>query len=130
MADRNTMQRDGKLITLLLATLTLIEAGKIVAVNASGYAVPASDAAGLTVMGRAERRIDNSSGADGDLSVPVLRKGAFFYDNSSTSTVTQAHIGKTVYVEDDETVAAATTHSIAAGKCLAVESNGVWVEVL
>lgn len=128
MADRNTLMKDGKLIVLDVKGSTLIEAGKIVAVDATGMAVPGANTAGLTVMGSSDRRVDNSAGADGDLGVPVKRKQAFLYANSSGNAVTAAQIGKTVYVEDDHTVASSSTNSIAAGTCLGLESTGVWVE--
>ena len=131
MSERNTVRKDALLIGLLVAASTLIEAGKMVAVNATGYAVEASDAAGITVIGIAEETIDNSSGADGDLTVLVQRKQAFKLKNSGTAAVTQATIGDSVYVEDDETVALAAgpTNDIIAGTCLGVESDGVWVEI-
>lgn len=128
MAGRNTLMKDGKLLVLDVKAATLIEEGKIVAVDATGMAVPGADTAGLTVMGSSDKRVDNSGGADGDLGVPVKRKASFLYANASGNAVTAAHIGKTVYVEDDETVASSSTNSIPAGKCLGVESSGVWVE--
>ena len=99
--------------------------------NATGYAVEASDTANLVVMGRAEETVDNSSGSDGDLTIDVRRKKAFKYKNSSGAAVTRASIGANVYVEDDETVAlvGGPTNDIVAGKCLGVETDGVWVEI-
>ncbi len=131
MADRATPYKDGEIITVPVAAATLIEAGKMVARNASGYAVEAADTAGLVVLGRAEARVDNSAGSDGDLSVNVRRKKAFKFKNSATAAVTIASVGSSVYVEDDETVALASgpTNDIVAGKCLGVESDGVWVEI-
>lgn len=130
MADRKTPMKDGELIPLPVAASTLIEAGKMVAANATGYAVEAADAASYKVMGRAEEAVDNSSGADGDLNVLVRRKKAFKYKNSGSNAVTEAHIGTDIYVEDDETVSSSGgTNSIVAGKCLGVESDGVWVEI-
>ncbi len=130
MADRKTQMKDADLIALPVAAGTLIEAGKMVAVNASGYAVEAADSAGLKVMGRADGRADNSGGQNGDVAVLICRKLAFKYRNSGAHSVTGAHTGSNVYVEDDETVAgAAGTNSIVAGKCLGIESDGVWVEI-
>ena len=131
MSERNTARKDGKLISLLVAASTKIEAGKMVAVNATGYAVEASDTAGIIVVGVAEETIDNSAGSDGDLSVLVQRGQAFKMKNSGTTAITQAAVGSNVVVEDDETVttAAGATNDITAGKCLGVESDGVWVEI-
>lgn len=130
MPDRKTPMKDGELIVLLVATAVAIGAGKMVAVNASGYAIEAADAAGQKVMGRAETAVDNASGANGAISVNVRRKKAFKYKNSGTNAVAVAHIGTNIYVKDSETVSSAGgTNNIVAGKCLGVDADGVWVEI-
>lgn len=131
MAERNTPHKDGQLVPLKMEESTKIEAGKMVSVNAAGYAVEASDTAATIVMGVADETVDNSSGADGDKSVNVVRKKAFKMKNSATAAVTQASVGSNVYVEDDETVALASgpTNDIVAGQCLGVEADGVWVYI-
>jgi len=127
-ADRKTPMRDAETIQLSVAASAKIYAGGMVARNSSGYAVAAADTAGLVVMGRAEEYVDNSSGANGDETVLARRNRAFKFKNSATHAVTVAEIGKDVFVEDDETVAKEPgTNSIVAGKCIAVESDGVWV---
>ena len=127
-ADRKTPMRDGETIRLSVAASTKMYAGGMVAKNASGYTVPAADAAGLMVMGRAEEYVDNSSGANGDETILVRRNRAFKLTNSAGNPVTIAEIGKDVFIEDDETVSKEPgTNSIVAGKCIGVESDGVWV---
>lgn len=129
-ADRKTPMRDGEIIELSVAGSTTIYAGGMVAKNSSGYAVPAADAANLVVMGRAEEYVDNSNGSNGDATVLVRRRKAFKFKNSSSHAVTIAHIGGNVYVEDDETVASSGgSNNIVAGKCIGVDSDGVWVEI-
>jgi hypothetical protein len=71
--------------------------------------------------------VDNSGGSNGTLSAQVKR-GSFRWHNSSGAAVTAAYVGKPVYVEDDKTVAISSSHSIYAGTCIAVDSNGVWVD--
>lgn len=112
-----------------LAADTVIAAGELVAVNASGYAVPAADTAGLTVIGRAESDVDNTDGSAGDLDVTVKR-GVFKYDNSSGNPVTIASIGAACYVEDSTTVAVAAgpDNDIPAGLVIRVESDGVYID--
>ncbi|MCP4106729.1 MAG: hypothetical protein GY749_14525 [Desulfobacteraceae bacterium] len=130
MTDRKTPMMQGEMIPLQVAASTVIEAGKMAAADAAGYAVPAADAANLTVMGRAEEYKDNSSGSDGDETVLVRRKLAFLYGNSAANPVTGAHIGKNIYVEDAETVSSSGgTNSVVAGKCLGFEDGGVWTEI-
>ena len=129
-ADRKTPMRDGETIQLQLAASTKIYAGAMVAKNASGYAVPAADAANLVVMGRSEQYVDNSAGANGDETVLVRRKKTFKYKNSAAHPATIANIGSNLYVEDDETVSTSGgTNNIVAGKCIGVDSDGVWVEI-
>ena len=135
MAERNTVSRSGVIIAALVAAATKIELGKIACANAAGYAVEGSTSPSLTALGLAQATVDNSAGANGAQTVEVKR-GCFKFANSATDAVTQASVGKTVYIEDDETVAKTdgaagedpATKS-AAGKCLGVEADGVWVEI-
>ena len=131
MAERNTFTKDGKLVPYKVAASTKIEAGKMVAVGADGYAVEASDAAGITVVGIADETVDNSSGSDGDLSVNVKRGQIYKLKNSGSTAVTIASVGSAVVVEDDETVttAAGATNDITAGTCMGVDTDGVWVAI-
>ncbi len=129
-ADRMTAHKDGEILVPGVAASTKIYGGGITAVNAAGYALPAADAVGLKVIGKAEEQVDNSSGANGDKTVEVRRKKAFIFKNSGTNAVTIAHLFTNVYVEDDETVSSSGgTNSIVAGKCLDVTSEGVLVEI-
>ena len=129
MAERKTPWRDGAQVVVPVAASTKVEAGKFGAVNAAGYLREAADAAGLTVIGRIDETVDNTAGSNGDLSAPVRRKAAFFLANDGTNPVTQALMGKSVYVKDSQTVSASGgTNSIVAGTCLGLESGGVWVE--
>lgn len=130
MSDRMTERKQGVIVARLVAASTLIEGGKMVALNASGYAVEAADAAGLRVVGVADQRVDNSSGADGALTVRVYEGQLFKMNNSATSAVDVADQGGLVFVEDDATVAdGAGTKGIVAGRCVEVVSDGVWVQI-
>lgn len=129
-ADRNTPMRDGELISVPVAATAKCYAGGMAVANASGYAAPGSTATGLTYLGRFEETVDNTGGSNGAKSVLVRRKQAFKWKNSLTDAVTQAELGQTCYIVDDETVAktdGAGTRS-PAGKVLGVEADGVWVE--
>ncbi|WP_027364016.1 hypothetical protein [Desulfotruncus alcoholivorax] len=128
--DRNTPQRSGEVLALDVAANAEIFAGSLVVLNATGYAAPGSTAVGLKVAGRAEEYVDNSSGADGDAIVRVKR-GVFKFANDIGDPVAQDDLLGTCYIVDDQTVAAtdgAGTRS-AAGKVIAVEADGVWVEI-
>ena len=99
-----------------------IYAGALVALNSSGKAVPASDTAGLRVLGRAE----NTAAAGEKVNI---RRGAFLFDNGTdTELLTSADIGADCYVLDDQTVGkVGGTAKIKAGKVLDVTDDGVAV---
>lgn len=131
MADRNTPRKDGIEIGLPVAASTKIEAGHLVAVTAAGYAVPAGDTAGYVAMGVAQETVDNSAGVAGDLTVLIRRKNAFKLVNSSTAALAQANVGGIAYVEDSVslTTTAGATNDVVVGIVIAVESDGVWVDI-
>lgn len=129
-ADRNTPRREARLISVPVAAGKKIYAGSLVAANATGFATPGATATTLTYLGRAEETVDNP-GADGAKTVSVRRGEAFKFKNAAGDPVTQASLGKLCYITDDETVSATNaggnTQS-AAGKVIAVDADGVWVE--
>lgn len=126
--DRNTPLMNATVIAVLVASNAKIFAGALVVANANGYAAPGSTAVGLTYLGRAEESVDNTGGADGAATVPVRRLSAFKWGNDGS--ITQAHLGKTAYIVDDQTLAATdgTGTRSAAGRIVGIESDGVWIE--
>lgn len=129
-ADRDTPHKyKERKIDMQMAATTKIYVGALVCADAAGNAVPASDTAGLFVMGRAEEQVDNLTGAAAAKQIPVS-KGVFKFDN--VGTITQANVGDDATVVDDHTVglAAGTTNDIIVGRIEQVESDGVWVAVL
>lgn len=123
----NTPTRTGDLVYLPLAAATIIYAGSLVARDSAGRAVPASDTAGLRVVGRAEETVDNSAGAADALSINI-RLGVFKYANSAANAIDADDVGKLAIVEDDMTVAETDTNLVVAGRILAVDSDGVWID--
>src|SRR4051794_34831581 len=103
--DRNTPRGEGQVKSLGLAASQKIFAGAIVMRNASGYAVEGATALQLVGVGRADERVDNSSGSANDKAIKV-REGTFRFGNSSAGdAITIAEIGKVCYAVDDQTVA-------------------------
>jgi hypothetical protein len=132
-ADINTNERQGQVVNYPIAAATLILTGIMVAVDASGNLNPATDTAGLTVVGRSEQHTDNTAGAAGALQTTAKRGVFGFLNDSSGNAITAADVGVTIAcVLDNQTVtrAAGTTHSIKAG--LVVDFNAsqgiVWVD--
>jgi hypothetical protein len=103
-APRDTVEAKGALAQYPVAAATTIYAGTLVAVNASGYAVPASASSALTVIGRAEKTVTNTSaagfGSAGALDV-LIRKGAFFFTCAGAGITS---VGKMAYVVFDNEV--------------------------
>ncbi len=128
--DRETQNRSGEIINLPVAAATLLPGGGLNAINAAGAVVPAADAAGLKVIGVSDENVDNSSGAAGDKTVNSRRGRVFKFKNDGTNAVAAAHLFTNVYVKDNETVDSdGGTNSIVAGKCIGIDSDGVWVEI-
>lgn len=129
MAERNTPTMRGEVIAVPLAAVA-VEAGKIACANAAGYGVEGSEADDIIALGRFEASVDNSGGNAGDLSVEV-RRGVFKFANSAGDAVDQTCLGKTVYIEDDQTVSKTDNAAArsAAGKCVKLDDDGVWVEI-
>ncbi len=125
-ASRDTPAREGVDVGIGVKTATTIYRGAMVAVDASGWAVPASDTAGLRVVGRAQSTVVNA-GANGAETI-VVRRGIFRWANGDTFT--RADVGTLAYIEDDATVqkAASATHDIPVGTIIDVDSDGVWVD--
>ncbi|ELI8805874.1 TPA: hypothetical protein ACYFH0_001907 [Klebsiella pneumoniae] len=131
MSDRNTPWRNGELVAASVAAATMIYGGHMVGLNASGLAVPASASTTLTIFGVSDEYADNTAGAAGATSVMVRRGKAWKLANLSGDAVTQADVGKSCYVADSITVAKTSNTDArpVAGTVIAVESDGVWVEI-
>lgn len=146
-ASRNTpeMADGGRLRVFGVEANTNLYLGGMLAIDASGYAVPASatttTANALKIIGRVERVVHgipganalNNPGAAGAISV-AARKGVFMYDQDNSITV--AALGQVCFAIDDHTVTAADRASgasvqqyAAAGQVVAIDPSGqVWVD--
>jgi len=129
-ADRITPRRKiDHTATYKVKASTKIWQGGMVATDANGYLVPASDTAALVVVGVAETSVDNSAGSSGDLSCWVS-KGIFQFPMNGTD-IAQAQIGTNATVYDDQTVskASVTTNDIVVGQIEEIDGSTVWVRV-
>lgn len=120
-----------KLMSLPVAASTHIYQGSIVALNVSGYLVPASADASLHIVGVAQIEADNSSGSAGAIECSVERGAFYFANGSSTAAIVEADIGRVVYAADDQTLSRINTSGTlpAVGKVLGVDDSKVIVEV-
>jgi hypothetical protein len=117
-----TADKDVKIITkptlkgYPVAASAEIFKGAMVCMDSDGYLIPADDDgnANTNVIGVADEHVDNSDGGDGDLTCRV-RSGEI-YEFATEVDLTQANVGSSVYVEDDQTlnlVGNTTEHVIA-----------------
>ncbi len=90
---------DQELRTLQVAAGKHIYKGAIVGINSSGYAQTL--VAGDAFVGVAYEEIDNSAGADGDLSIRLYTLGDF---GSALAGATVAHVGRPVFASADDTL--------------------------
>lgn len=95
--DTPEIANGAKVIAVPVKGGTTIYQGALVALDASGYAIPGKKAESLTAVGRAEETVTNT-GADGELVIRVAR-GVFVFDNTATSAnkITAAHVLKPCY---------------------------------
>lgn len=126
--DRSLLRKIVRTLSVAVAAATKIPLGVLVARNASGYAVNASDAAGLRVLGYSLGMADNTDGSAGDIHVEVEVGSAILVENDGTNPVTSAHVGERCYVVDNQTVASVPgTYAVVAGIVESVTSAGVFV---
>lgn len=102
-------------------------AGGMAVLDASGNCKPATAAASLIACGRFSKYTLESTGVAA-ASNAYVEAGTFKWVNSSSNAATKAHIGDTLYIEDDETVTTASAGTSAAGIMVQLDSDGgVWV---
>lgn len=127
---RNTTEfADGRTLVLPVKAGAKIFDGALVALDATGYAIAGDVAVGLLAAGRAEEFVDNTSGADGDVTVRV-RRGVFKWANDTVGPVTSEDLLKPCYILDDETVTITATGASVAGTIIGIEDGEVIVETL
>lgn len=126
-SDRDTLRRDGAGVVLPVAAGARLFAGRMVGINAGGFAVAGDSTAAVAIVGIAQERIDNRDGADGEQSIDV-RRGTFLLKPGAAG-ITRAAYGKPVKAVDDESVALIDAGGgVAAGIVRDVDADGVWVE--
>lgn len=95
-------------------------------IGADGYAQTASAGEGLLTAGCVQNYCDNRNGADAEQSVRVKR-GTFVWENDGT--IKETDILKPCYIKDKVTVTITADGSSVAGIILAVEPDGVTVDM-
>lgn len=94
----------GKKWSFPIAASTKIYAGALVALNADGYLIRATDTAATFFLGVATATVDNTSGNDGDLSVEVDIGGAMVLVTHTGGSLAAANKGDAVFADGDDAV--------------------------
>ncbi|MGH7842861.1 MAG: hypothetical protein ACREQT_15275, partial [Candidatus Binataceae bacterium] len=110
--SRNTPEfaDDGRMQVYPVEANTTIYLGSMAALDANGYAVPASSVAGLKLLGRTEMVFNglpgqdavNNPGAAGAISI-IARRGVFMYAVNDNS-IAGPQIGMMAFAVDDNSV--------------------------
>lgn len=116
----------GSTLNIPVAAGAVLKDCTMAAINADGYAVAASKATGLIKAGRVESGCDNATGTNGAAWVSV-RRGVFVWKNDGTIKTTD--ILKTCYMAGADTVTITAAGASAAGTIIAVDDDGVAVEM-
>ena len=116
----NTISHSSPLARYEIATGAVIAHGDLLALNASGKAVPAADTEGLRVIGVAVR-VDGSE--------VEAASGIFGFANDTTHALTRADRGKTAFVKDSAAVASENSNGIAAGIVVDVDGGTVYIDL-
>jgi len=126
--DIEVLMQEGKLQGFPVVASDIIFRGALVKHNAAGFLEPCSAEAGATFAGLAFERIDNSSGAAGDLVVRVTRNGMHLLTGAA---FTQADIGEQVFASDDQTVSTTQgANEQLVGTIIRLESaTQIWVDI-
>ena len=131
-----TEMKDAELIHVPLKANAVVLHGTFALVDATGHGIASSTAVAATqkCLGVWDASYDNTDGADGGRVALVRRKKQFLFANLATDAVSQADLGATVYVADNQTIA--KTHDTntrpVAGKFMGFDAQyltHVWVEI-
>lgn len=130
VADRLTKTRSGHQLSLPAAAGVKVFAGGVVCLNATGFAVKGGGTGAVKAVGIASAQVDNTTGIDGGVQVPVERKCWQLANSAGGDLITLADYGTPCYLVDDQTVAKTNGGGtrIAAGTIRDVDVSGVWVE--
>lgn len=99
----------------------------IAALDATGYAVTGSKTAGLVRAGCYMRYVDNRRGSDGAEKAQV-RRGVFVWNNDGT--IKETDLLKKCYIAGEQTVTITASGASEAGVILAVDDDGVTVDMM
>ena len=125
---RRVVQGKGHRFPVPVAASTTLYEGAIVCADTSGYGAVGADTASFAALGICTKKVDNSSGSNGDKTA-IVERGQL--EKIATSVLVQADVGKNAVIADDQTVTdgAAATNDVELGVIERIESGYAWVRV-
>ncbi len=128
-ADVGVPRKEAGLQSYPVEDNVTIYKGALVCVNESGYIVPAADTDGYRFKGVSYENVDNTitGHSQGGLNVRVLTDGVHLL---TATSITQAMVGRYVYVVDDATFDESSTNKICVGRLVEyVSTTSGWVDI-
>jgi len=126
--DRITQEKNLGLKSFQIKAATKILQGIMVMLDSTGFLIQAANAASGKVVGVADKTVDNTAGADGDLSVTVRSRGVYRFGATS---ITAAMVGTMMYVVDNQTFDDTLgTQGVKAGRLVErISSTEGWIAI-
>ena len=115
--------RPAEFVSAGLEKMAVVRQGSLLQIAGDGYVKAAVKGANITYFGVSEEG-KTGGAADGDVTVRVRRRGAFYFANSGTAVR-----GKKAFVLDDNTVTDVSAGASSCGLIIDTDDNGVWVEL-
>lgn len=110
-----------------LAAASVVLYGGTLGFYASGYVTNVTATGANAFAGVIVDRVDNASGAAGDLPVELYHGDMSIWLN--TSVITQAHVGLPAYAVDNDTVSNVATNNVKIGTIREVKNGRVLVQL-
>jgi len=128
-ADRQTARKEGGLQNFPVEDNVHIYKGSQVVVNTSGYALPGADTQGYRFAGVAMESCDNTltGHTQGGKYCRVYTEGVFLL---AATSITQAMVGRKMFLKDDETFDESSTYFLEVGTLHEyVSTTSGWVDI-
>lgn len=128
MIEIQEVLNNGRNLVLPVKAGAIILTGMLVAIK-EGMAIPGAKTTGLLTAGVAQNDANNSGGMDGEVEIKIKR-GVYRVGNCAELPVTQVDLFKPAYFADAYSVTATETGSSVVGKILALDDQGVIIEMI
>ena len=124
-ADASIPRKEGGLQSFPVEATTQIYKGAVVCLNTSGYLVAGADTNGYRFAGIAYENVLGTT--QGALNCRVYTHGVF---KLTCTSITQAMVGRLVYVTDDATVDESSSYYVCVGRITEyVSTTQAWVDI-